>query len=779
LSVQYGIGGILILILCSATPIAAASSPPGQQFVFRSAGWNTWKMSRPNAFIYMPFGGGVELTVYDPQAGHLLAAPSLADVRFGAHAPDGSYVWARYKQGSLSYELEVASRGEDLVAHIRPLNQTHYVAVADFSFSFGRTGRVRRQGKGAVMESRGWRFLASSPNSEKPEPQLGTDHIMSWDLAGERWLSIGPERKVKSEEDCRRLVAQVKEDYERARVRSDGFLADTAQAALDLVSWNMVWNPRADAPVTTVAREWPADSGILWGGYLQGGWDSVFQALIADLQSPEMAEASLVGQLSDITPAGFVPNLGSGWGRTEDRSQLPLMSYALLQMYKTHGRRDLLVQAFPRLLRWHQWWFTVRDGNNNGLLEWGSTPVDSDGVHDFWRNMIDAFRPWIRNKYGTDPAWLNASNMAGTKQAATFESGVDDHPMWLDVTYSAQTHTMELDDVGLNSIFALDAWALAEIAHIIERPQEEQALRSEYQQMRKRVNDLLWSEKDGIYLNRHWDGHFDQHISPSNFYPLLSGLATDDQATRMVQEYLLNPNKFWGAYVIPGSPRDDPAFGKDGRNPQTELRAMASTNYLVYEGLKRYGRDEVAAEFAAKSELLFLREWQAKGHIHETYNANTAEGDDSLSSQYYSWGGLLPLIQVEELIDVEPWGEGIRVGSLGDRSASVANVPILADSYDVSVGPGLRVLRNGKLLLQADGPIVLRNLRWEKERVRFNPTVKQNVRITLYGFAEGEKVGLVSPEARTLIADDEHVVIEVGPTVKTVELSLQHVAGQQ
>jgi neutral trehalase len=123
--------------------------------------------------------------------------------------------------------------------------------------------------------------------------------------------------------------------------------------------------------------------------------------------------------------------------------------------------------------------------------------------------------------------------------------------------------------------------------------------------MSGRINELMWSEADGIYLNKHWDGSFNRRISPTNFYPLLAGIASPERARRMVQQYLLNPQKFWGEYVVPTTPRDEPWPGG----------ILAPTNYLIYEGLKRSGLDEVAAELAVKSTLLFLKEWQDRKSV--------------------------------------------------------------------------------------------------------------------------------------------------------------------
>ena len=83
-----------------------------------------------------------------------------------------------------------------------------------------------------------------------------------------------------------------------------------------------------------------------------------------------------------------------------------------------------------------------RDGNCDGLLEWGSDPYE------------------LVSKLGYE-----ANNM----KAAMYESGLDNSPMYDGVKYNEKSNTMELIDVGLNALYALDCWALMEIASILER----------------------------------------------------------------------------------------------------------------------------------------------------------------------------------------------------------------------------------------------------------------------------------------------------------------------
>jgi putative isomerase len=48
-----------------------------------------------------------------------------------------------------------------------------------------------------------------------------------------------------------------------------------------------------------------------------------------------------------------------------------------------HERRPdmkFLTEVYEALVRWHDWWLRARDGNHNGLLEWGSEQHSFNGA---------------------------------------------------------------------------------------------------------------------------------------------------------------------------------------------------------------------------------------------------------------------------------------------------------------------------------------------------------------------------------------------------------------
>jgi glycogen debranching enzyme len=127
---------------------------------------------------------------------------------------------------------------------------------------------------------------------------------------------------------------------------------------------------------------------------------------------------------------------------------------------------------------------------------------------------------------------------------------------------------------------------------------------------------------------------------------MLAHAATPEQARTMMEKHLLNPQEFWGDWIIPSIERNDPAF-KDQN--YWRGRIWGPMNYLVYLGLCNYDDADERRQFAQKSYDLFLKEWRDKGHVHENYNAITGTGDDVMNSdRFYHWGALLGYIEYLE-----------------------------------------------------------------------------------------------------------------------------------
>ncbi len=505
------------------------------------------------------------------------------------------------------------------------------------------------------------------------------------------------------------ILKEKSSDYAAARPTVRGLFSGAPEAIGNSMFWGTLYAPQLDLVFPSISRHWAEG----WGNWVVGEWDCFFDSLLTSLEDEAQTAAGIRAILSSQAPSGLVPNIASGNGITPDRSEPPVAAYMVWKVYQRRQDRALLEWAYPRLKKYHEWWLSDRgdgqpwrDGNRDGLLELGSDRGSGATVGG-----------------------------RGTLQDAKYESGMDDSPMYDDVTYDAQTYTMNLADVGLNSLYTLDAECLGKIAEILDRDEDWRKFAAEYEQHKQLIREKLWNEKDGIYENRYWDGRFSNRLSPTNFYPLLAGIATPEQAARMIKEHLLNPQEFWGKYVTPTIARNDPAF-----HDQFYWRGdiWGPTNYLLYEGINRYRFDDVSLEYAQKNYDLFMDDWRGNQHDDEEYYAwGGGTGNDS--STHYMWGALLCLIPLEQYIDVNPW-EGLRFGALDPPTSGEFYRAVWGGhSYDVTAGPDRTELaRDGQECFQADAGVVVRNYQVSESGLTFTLKSKRPVHVATQEFDTGE-----------------------------------------
>ncbi len=487
--------------------------------------------------------------------------------------------------------------------------------------------------------------------------------------------------------------------YEKKRVRIEGLHEGVAEAVTNNIFWMVLYQPGEHRLYTPAGRGWifrrPDGAPDGWQIF---EWDSFFNALQLAVESAHLARDAVTAVLKTQYPNGNIPNWRSRTGGTPDRSQPPVGAYVVLKLFQRLGDAELLKEAYPYLERWHAFWTARsaagrlrRDGNGDGLLEWGSDT-----------GLVAA----------EVPAWEKG---ADGRQRAAWESGQDDLPNWDEASWSEAAGTLTMNCVDLNSLFALDAWCLSQIADRLDKPEAAAGYAAEYEKIKALVNARLWNEKEGFYCDRHWDGRFSPHRAASNFLPLLARIPEERQARRMIQR-LLDPKEFWGEYVIPTISRSDPAF-KSENQQYWRGTIWPPTNYLVYQGLKAYGFDAVAAEFARKSADLFMRSWSAFQLCPENFDSLTGEAG---GQRHQSWGPLFVLTALEEYLDFTPW-EGFRFGMLKpQRSGRLTGLAIQGRHYEVEVAGGRTILREeGRDIVRADGPAVFRRFLYAERETSF------------------------------------------------------------
>ena len=456
------------------------------------------------------------------------------------------------------------------------------------------------------------------------------------------------------------LLARTPALLEERRAQADA-APERPAAIRDVLNWNTVWNPVWDAPYTPATRGWVSHR---FGGFIVWQVDAWFHAILATRVGDEaLAGANLDAALGCRTETGMLAALRSGLTDWVDRSHPPFGAHATCIAAEGLGDPSILERAYPVLRDAYRWWWTARDGNGDGVLEYGSSPVgDGHFVH--------------------------------TRLAAMDESFNDNSPVHDELAFVPTTHTLDGADVGLNALLVHEAEMLARIAGNLGRPDEAHEFRTGAEAHAARIRDLLWDDERGVFANRRWDGAFVRSLSPMSFAPLFAGVATPAQAERLVREWLRDPARFGGEFPVAGTPHEDPASLD---NEYWRGRVWPPFNYVVYRGLRRYGFDDEAAWLAEAGDAMFRRCWDDGRRSYENFNQRTGEGGDSPDAEpFYTWGTLLPMLAEADLLDLDPF-DGLCVGS--------PVPPVTATTLPTGAWGPLRahVLGNGVELAGLDG----------------------------------------------------------------------------
>ena len=107
-----------------------------------------------------------------------------------------------------------------------------------------------------------------------------------------------------------------------------------------------------------------------------------------------------------------------------------------------------------------------------------------------------------------------------------------------------------------------------------------------------------------------------------------AGIATPEQAERMVRENLLDEGLFWAPYGVRTLSTKEKMYQivKSGNPSCWQGTVWGISNYMIFKGLVDYGFYNEAKELAERTIVMFGRDIEENGEMHEYYNPDTGEG---------------------------------------------------------------------------------------------------------------------------------------------------------
>ncbi|MBC7887288.1 MAG: hypothetical protein H7Z13_05320 [Ferruginibacter sp.] len=607
----------LVIMLLVNDLILHAQQPSANYLTLQkkiATGWNTWNYSSMLDHVLLPEGLSMKVnlrqagigTPYDPNYFmNEITVDKAGMIRPIAHSVDGAYtelIIDNWYGNSL--RLQSAATGSELVLLITPVKYSgnvQYFVELETGFLWNRKGSLSRKGE-TIVVTRGNQpitirctgaVLETYRPYSTPYLAVKADTVIGFYTGNKKSLSFIQE-----------TIDKAKNNW-NAYAKNYGDKATAFQGIQTVLGWNTLYDAEKNRVITPVTRGW----NEAWQGYVLFEWDTYFASLLFAMCNKEYAYSNAIAVTQGINKRGAVAFTQMPGNKLSDQSQPPVGSITCWMIYEKYREKWFLEEVYQGLLSWNRWW--IKERNNNGFLTWGV--------------------PWN-----------------GAPKDAILESGLDNSPMY-EGTFLQQVGDnwlLNIADVGLNSLYVADCQALAKIAKVLGRLNDETELLRRAQLFASKTTEL-WSEQDGLFLNR--TIHNDKksyRLSPTLFYPMIAGIASQEAGARMIKEHFYNPKEFYGEYILPSCAFNDTSFNND----YWRGSIWGPMNFLVYLGLKNYDK-KAAAELANKSFALFDKAWKDHHYVFENIKSikGVASKDDQFNSDpFYHWGALMGIMQFME-----------------------------------------------------------------------------------------------------------------------------------
>ena len=221
--------------------------------------------------------------------------------------------------------------------------------------------------------------------------------------------------------------------------------------------------------------------------------------------------------------------------------------------------------------------------------------------------------------------------------------------------------------IYLNSMMYMELLAMSKFCEMLGYSEKQAIYKIKADELKSAIQEHCWDERDGCFYSadalllpinpnsrlhsgcpRHWSTIIQRIDVWSNFMPLWAEIATKEQAERIVKGHYNNERTFLAPYGVRTLSKAEKMYAiiKSG-NPSCWLGPIwGISNYMVFDGLRKYGYINEARALAEKTITLFGKDIKECGEMHEYYHPDTGEGVNNPGFQ--NWN-LLSLKMIEWL----------------------------------------------------------------------------------------------------------------------------------
>jgi putative isomerase len=275
----------------------------------------------------------------------------------------------------------------------------------------------------------------------------------------------------------------------------------------------------------------------------------------------------------------------------------PLSAWAIAKIHYKDKDIEFVKEFYPKLKKYHAWWYRQRDHDQDGLCEYGSTD--------------------------------------GTLLAAKWESGMDNAIRFDNsriLKNSEGAYSIDQESVDLNAYLYAEKLFLSELATAIGLDNESEKFETEASLLKEKIQTQFYDSEDGWFYDTNLEGNvFIKGEGSEGWTALWANAATQEQATA-VKNRMMDPEKFFTKVPFQTMSADHPKF--DPLNGYWRGPNWLDQSYFGVMGLRNYGFND-AADRATIKILEGANGLLGKGQsIRENYHPLTGDGGHAKN---FSW----------------------------------------------------------------------------------------------------------------------------------------------
>ena len=364
-------------------------------------------------------------------------------------------------------------------------------------------------------------------------------------------------------------------------------------------------------------------------------WDSCFIAIGLRHYNIERAQTELKSLLRGQWANGMLPHMifAKGLSYRQDRNvwrswvnpfapddvttsgitQPPMLAEAIIRVGEKLSlpeRRSWYNSVYPALIAYHQWLYKERDPHEEGLiLQIHPYEVGLDNTPPWLVQMHQHSRPWwialfekthldvVVNLFRRDTKHVPPGERMSNVEALMYYDVVRRlRRKRYDIDAILTRSLFAIEDVTFNAIFIRANHCLRAIAKTIKQTIPDEL--AERMTKSERAFEQLWDGYSGQYYSRDFVTHkLIKEPTIATLMPLYAGIASKERAEQLVS-LLKNKHLFGANYPVPSVPLNSPWFKATG---YWQGPTWLNTNWLVIDGLRRYGYHEEAELITQKS----------------------------------------------------------------------------------------------------------------------------------------------------------------------------------